>query len=273
MRRLVILAALAVTGCAGVIDWIRTETNPPTPTSCRVEPCPDGFNCNEDGLCVPKHPVPDPPPTAIPVPSPSPSPVPVPSPSPAPTPAPSPTPAPTPSPSPGNGGADDPKWCQLQPGARNWPLFPGSDKLKSEGGVCPACWGDQPGQIVSRCGIKHRATQSRNGGAGRRYIFDVTCHSDAPRCPHRPDQRSCDVLWACQPPEPAIYQTFGEQWELAPVDRVSHNPYLGQIHVSDPSENGWYTIHACPPGIRPDGPGGEVCESIGLYVGTDGELK
>jgi hypothetical protein len=185
----------------------------------------------------------------------------------APEPCASPSPSPTPAPS-------SDRYCSLEPGATNWPLMAGSDKLPSEGGKCPACWGDNPDKIIARCGVKHKATQSRNGGDGRRYIFDVTCHSDAPRCPHRPDQRSCDVLWACQPPEPAMYQTFAEHWHLARVDRVSHNPYLGQIHISDPAENGWYVIHACPPGVSPDGPDGDSrCGSLSIYVGTDGELK
>lgn len=167
--------------------------------------------------------------------------------------------------------SDDQTACTLAPGALNWPLVPGTDKQRSEGGFCPACWGDHPEQIVSRCGIRHIRTAIRNGGAGRLYRFDVTCHSDAPRCPHRPDQRTCDVLWGCQPPEPALYQT-GPGFELERVDRQSDNPYFGQIHISDPRENGWYTIYACPPGIRPDGPNGDVCESLYLYVGTDGEL-
>lgn len=187
-------------------------------------------------------------------------------PSPAPTPVPSPTPAPTPTPESGE------EWCTLAPGALNWPLMPGSDKQRSEGGVCPPCWSKHPEQIVTRCGIRHIRTIETMGGAGRRYVFDTTCHSEAPRCPHRPNQRTCDVLWACQPHEPAMYQT-GPGFELEKVDRRSDNFYLGQINITKPEENGDYEVWVCPPGVRPDGPGGNVCDVWRGYVGTDGAPK
>lgn len=285
-KRLLLALGLLVMACGVKVPPCVLDGSCLPKPDCRVTGCPTGQTCEvvpgsrwsarpEDALfeCVPEPGVPSPAPSASPEPQPSPSPTAPPTapPPPSPSPLPLPTAAPPPSPRPPS-GPDDPRWCEIEPGARNWPLMPGSNKLRSEGGVCPTCWGDQPHLIVSRCGIKHKATQSRNQGAGRRYIFDVTCHSEAPRCPHRADQRTCDVLWACQPSEPAMFQT-GPGFELARVDRVSSNYYLGQIHISDPAENGWYTIHACPPGYRPDGPGGEVCESVYLYVGTDGDLK
>lgn len=149
--------------------------------------------------------------------------------------------------------------------------MPGSDVQRAEGGVCPLCWLDNPDQIVSRCGLRLVRVASRNGGAGRLFRFDVTCHSDAPRCPQRPEQRTCDTLWGCQPDSPEMYQT-GPGFTLARVDRQSDNPYFGQIHISDPRENGNYEVWACPPGIRPDGPGRERCSVWRGYVGTDAQL-
>ena len=109
----------------------------------------------------------------------------------------------------------------------------------------------------------------RDGYLGYVVNFSATPKSDASRghCPHRPEQRFCEQLYACQDPRGAdIWISLPGHFTNDICDARSDNPYNCH-HKPKANETGRTTFKTCP---KDSGPNDPRCRSFVVDVTPDG---